>query len=509
MTTSTVLSLSARLRLRTAIFLAGACVMVLQVLGTRIIGPHYGVGLYVWTALIAVTLVALALGYWLGGKLADRQPSLLWFAFVLLAAAACVGLIPLLRGWILEAGWAFGLRGGALLSASVLFFPALFFLGMVSPYAIRLEAAGTEVAGRSAGRLYAISTSGSVAGALLAGFYLVPHFRVPVLLALIAGTLAFSAALAAGPGLRKRVVSPALLLAAVAVIGAWPRPMPDGLIHARSFENSDLRVIEHQNQRYLMVDQAAQSSLGKNGRPLDIYAYFLASRVLLARPEAKSAAIIGLGGGSLVPLLSQEGMALEAAELSPEIIATARDYFGMNLPADKVHEIDGRVFLREHPGAFDVVVLDAFSGDRLAYTLVSREGLATAKASLTPGGLLALNTWGIDTAKGAPNRVGASIRATLEKVFPHVLAIPASGNLLFFASDQPIEPRRDSVNFEAFDGPRDFTWLPVPPTTWPAGIVLTDDWNPADTLDLAGLESSRVRRRADMPADVLTALAWE
>ena len=87
MTAPTALSLSARLRLRTAIFLAGACVMVLQVLGTRIIGPHYGVGLYVWTALIAVTLVALALGYWLGGKLADRRPSLLWFAFVLLAAA--------------------------------------------------------------------------------------------------------------------------------------------------------------------------------------------------------------------------------------------------------------------------------------------------------------------------------------------------------------------------------------------------------------------------------------
>jgi MFS family permease len=205
---STALSLTARLRLRTAIFIAGACVMVLQVLGTRIIGPHYGVGLYVWTALISITLVALALGYWLGGKLADRRPSLLWFAGVLLLAAAAVGLIPLLRGFVIEAGWRFGLRGGALLSAGVLFFPPLFLLGMISPYAIRLEAAGAEVAGRSAGRLYAISTTGSVFGAMLAGFYLVPNFRVPVLLAATAGALALAAVLAAGPGWRERIVLP-------------------------------------------------------------------------------------------------------------------------------------------------------------------------------------------------------------------------------------------------------------------------------------------------------------
>jgi spermidine synthase len=506
---STALSLSARLRLRAAIFIAGACVMVLQVLGTRIIGPHYGVGLYVWTSLIAVTLVALALGYWLGGKLADKHPSLLWFSGVLLFAAATVGFIPLLRGSIIDYGWSLGLRGGALLSAAVLFFPPLFLLGMISPYAIRLEAPGIEAAGRSAGRLYAISTAGSVFGAVLAGFYLVPSFRVPTLLAVTAGSLALAAVLAASPGLRKSIVLPAVVLAASGFFLAQPRPMPDGLIVARSFENSDLRVVDYKDQRFLMVDQAPQSALGANKRPLDRYAYFLASRVLLARPEAKNALIVGLGGGSLVPLLGEKGIELEAVELSPEVIELARGYFEMNLPADKVHEEDGRVFLARHPGRYDVVILDAFSGDRMAMTLVSREGLQTAKASLGPGGLLVLNTWGIDTEKGKPNRVGAAIRATLQDVFPHVLAVPAAGNLLFFASDQPIAPQRDKVVLEAFDGPQEFAWHEVPPTEWPEGIVLTDDWNPADTLDAVGVEQARIRRRADMPAEVRTALAWE
>ncbi|MBJ7259916.1 MAG: fused MFS/spermidine synthase [Chthoniobacterales bacterium] len=509
MTAPTTLPLSARLRLRAAIFIAGACVMVLQVLGTRIIGPHYGVGLYVWTALIAVTLVALALGYWLGGKLADGHPSFLWFAAVLLLAAATVGLIPLLRGFVIEYGWSLGLRGGALLSAAVLFFPPLFLLGMISPYAIRLEAPGVEAAGRSAGRLYAISTAGSVFGAVLAGFYLVPHFRVPTLLALTAGLLALAAVLAASPGWPKRIILPAVVLAASGVFLAQPRPFPDGLVVARSFENSDLRVVDYKNQRFLMVDQAPQSALGANKRPLDLYAYFLASRVLLARPESKQALIVGLGGGSLVSLLGEQGIGLEAVELSPEVIDLARGYFGMNLPADKVHAEDGRVFLARHPGRYDVVILDAFSGDRLAMTLVSREGLQTAQAALRPGGLLVLNTWGIDTENGKPNRVGAAIRDTLRAVFPHVLAVPAAGNLLFFASDQPIAPQRDKIVLEAFDGPQEFAWYEVPPTEWPEGIVLTDDWNPADTLDAAGLERARIRRRADMPAEVRTALAWE
>lgn len=509
MTAATNLSFSARLRLRASVFLAGACVMVLQVLGTRIIGPHYGVGLYVWTALIAVTLVALAIGYWLGGKLADRHPSLLWFAGVLLVAAAAVGLIPLLRVGVLEAGWQFGLRGGALLSASVLFFPSLFFLGMISPFAVRLEAVGAELAGSSAGRLYAISTTGSVVGALLAGFYLVPYFRVPFVLAMVACTLALAAALAASPGWRKRVVVPAVLLSALSMAAAWPRPMPPSLRAVRSFENSDLRIVEHKGNRFFMVDQAAQSSLAANGRPLDQYAYFLASRVLLARPEAKNAAIVGLGGGSLLTLLGEQGIELEAVELSPEIIAAASDYFGLTLPPSQVHAADGRVFLRENPGRFDVVILDAFSGDRLAYTLVSREGLETAKSSLTPGGLLALNTWGIDDVKKGPSVLAAAIRATLEEVFPHVLAVPAAGNLLFFASDQPIEPRRELVTMETFDGLREFRWLPVPPAEWPAGVVLTDDWNPVDTLDLTDVERLRVTRRRDVPPEVLAALAWE
>lgn len=72
-----------------------------------------------------------------------------------------------------------------------------------------------------------------------------------------------------------------------------------------------------------------------------------------------------------------------------------------------------------------------------------------------------------------------------------------------------MEPQSDFVALDTFDGPLEFRWLPVPAAEWPPGIVLSDDWNPVDTLGLQAVERSRVTRRADMPADVRAALAWE
>lgn len=504
------LSTAGRLRLRTALFVSGAAVMVLEILGTRMIGPHFGVGLFVWTSLITVTLVALALGYWLGGSLADRWPSLNCFAGLLFAAACAVTIIPLLREPVLADAWRFGLRGGSLVAAITLFFPALLLLGMVSPFAVRLEACGAERAGRSAGRLYAISTAGSVLGALLTGFVLVPFLRVPMVLMLVAIALALCACLIAGIDWRRRAGLTAAVIVLASIGAAWPHPRPPGLVAARtSAAGTDLRVVDEGGNRYLFVDGIIQTSMDRQGRSRDRYVYLLTARLLMARPQAKTVAVVGVGGGGIVPLLEQQGLVVEGVELLPEVIALARTHFGLSLPPARVHIMDGRVFLKQRPGQFDVVVLDAFSGDRLAYPLVSREGLETARQALSNGGILALNTWGQNIASGKPNAVGAAVRLTLQQVFHHVLEVPAQGNLLFFASDEPILPRQKSVELATFDGPLLFTWAPVPPISWPEASILTDDWNPVDVLDLADLETGRAARQAAFPESVRTALAWE
>jgi spermidine synthase len=507
--TSVALSPAQRIGLRVTLFLTGASIMVLEILGTRIIGPHFGVGLFVWTSLITVAMVALALGYWLGGRFADRRPSLLHLAAILMVAALLVAVIPLIREPVLHGAWGLGLRTGSMVTSSALLFLPLFLLGMVTPFAVRLETVHVAVAGSSAGRLYAISTTGSVFGTVLAGFLLVPGFRVPTVLAMVAATLVFGALLCAGSAGLRRLSAAALMILALAVFLALPGQRPAALVASGSCDGTDVRVVAHGENRYLFVDQALQTSVNAEGRALEKYTYFLASRLLLARPDTRNAALIGLGGGGIVPMLANHGVEMECVDLSPRIIEFARAHFGFDLPADKVHVMDGRVFLKQRPKRYDAVILDVFTGDRLAYSLCSVEGLRTAKETLTPGGILAMNTWGIDEEKAAPSRVGAAIRATLQEVFTHVLAVPAAGNLLFFASDAPILSQRSSVMLQTFDIPRHFTWLEVPPTAWPPAPVLTDDWNPVDTLDAKLLEQLRVARRNEFPSDVRAALDWE
>ena len=404
-----------RMGLRVTLFLSGASIMVLEILGTRIIGPHFGVGLFVWTSLITVAMVALALGYWLGGRFADRHPSLPRLAAILMVAALLVAVIPLTRMPVLEGAWGLGLRAGSMVSASALLFLPLFLLGMVTPFAVRLEAEHVSEAGSSAGRLYAISTTGSVFGTVLAGFLLVPGFRIPTVLAMVAATLVFGALLCAGLAGLRRFLGAAVLILSLAGYLAWPRERPAALQAAGSCDGTDVRVVSYNDSRYLFVDQAVQTSVNADGRAMEKYTYFLASRLLLARPQARDMALIGLGGGGIVPLLVKHGVDVECVDLSPRIIDYARGHFGFDLPGDKVHVMDGRVFLRQRPGRFDAVILDVFTGDRLAYSLCSVEGLRTAKQALTPGGVLAMNTWGVDEEKGAPSPVGAAIRVTLER----------------------------------------------------------------------------------------------
>jgi len=161
-----------------SVSVSGASVLAVEILGTRIIGPFYGVDLFLWSALISVTLAALAAGYWLGGRWADRGPTMGRFSALFVAAGLWLVLLPILRGAAIEIARPLGHRAALLSAAAMLFFPPLAILGMVSPYALKLRVRSVGEVGRSAGNLYAVSTLASVAAALLVGFVLVPNFGV-------------------------------------------------------------------------------------------------------------------------------------------------------------------------------------------------------------------------------------------------------------------------------------------------------------------------------------------
>jgi hypothetical protein len=164
---------------------SGASVLAIEALGARVIGPSYGVDLFLSSALIAVTLVALSAGYALGGRWADRNPSLTRFASLLIAAGIWLMLVPAFGGPVMAAARPLGHRPAILAASTALFFPPLAILGMVSPFALKLRAQSVEEVGRSAGDLLAIWMIAGVVSAVLMGFVLVPNFGVSRIMAAI------------------------------------------------------------------------------------------------------------------------------------------------------------------------------------------------------------------------------------------------------------------------------------------------------------------------------------
>ena len=180
--------------LHCSVFLCGAALMIIELTGSRILAPFLGPSLVVWTSLIGIILASLSLGAWWGGILADRRPSARLLGRIVLLAAWATAAIGLSKSWVLPFLQGAGsLHVTAIVATLVLFAPASVLLGMVAPFAVRLQLADTEVAGRTAGSLYALSTIGSIAGTFLAGFVLIAWVGSTAILFITAAVLACAA----------------------------------------------------------------------------------------------------------------------------------------------------------------------------------------------------------------------------------------------------------------------------------------------------------------------------
>ena len=178
--------------LKILVLVAGAVLMALEIVGSRLLAPHFGNSVYVWGSLISVFLIALSLGYWVGGHLADRKPFLSILSALCVVVAALIFIIPWighpLCQYLLDAG--FGEQSGPLAAASLLFLPPSFLLGMISPFSVRITAKDVQSIGRASGSLYALSTIGSIIGTLSTTFVLIPLVGVSWILKCLGITMA-------------------------------------------------------------------------------------------------------------------------------------------------------------------------------------------------------------------------------------------------------------------------------------------------------------------------------
>ena len=452
------------LALSVAVFLSGAVLLGVEIAASRVLAPTFGSSLYVWGALIGVVLTGLAIGYWAGGALADRWPSPYLLVGAIALGALLVLAIPIVDEWVLEqvVSWDPGPRLDPLVAAIALFGPMSVVLASVSPIAVRLAARSIDRLGRTAGRLFSISTAGSIAGTFATAFWLVPEYGTDQVLAVGAVVLLAAAAVVA---LVQGLWVPAGALAvgagaALIAVGAlapetsggrltglaaqnWsplyrerdvrtPRKLDPAEVslvasgftvrEARDTRYHRLLVVEDETSRYLRFDSSFQSGMYLDDPFRTRFAYSDYLHVAFAyKPDAKKILVVGLGGAAAPKRMWRdfEDVEITTVELDPEVVETAYRWFA--LPRDPrlaVEVDDGRRFLQRTDERYDVIMVDAFYSDGVPFHLTTLEFVELMRDRLTPGGVIATNVIGAITGGGS--QITRALWRTYGAVFPTV-----------------------------------------------------------------------------------------
>src|SRR4051794_38453833 len=440
---------TAQRHLAVIVFTVGAASLGSEIAAARLLAPYFGASTTIWANTIAVVLLALSTGYWLGGRLADRRPEPRHLSALVMVAAVALAAVPFVARPFLSAAvsaldaTSAGAFLGSLLGVLLLVAGPVMLLGAVAPYAIRLSVTDVGRSGTTAGRLYAISTAGSLVGTFLAALLLVPF----------AGTqrtfLAFAAALAvvAALGLRPRFALLALLLVAlIAVPPGRTKAAPAGerVLWEAETAYQYARVTEDAAgvRRLERNEGLATPSLLRPGSSLpDDYwdDFLIAPRAALPRPPRRIA-ILGNAGGTTARSYGHyfPRTAIDAVEIDPKLTGVGRRLFDMRAPHLSVHTADARPFLEDTGARYDAIMIDAYRQPYIPFYLATREFFELCRSRLAPGGVVVIN---VGHPRGE-SRLERALGRTLAAVFPVVLRDPIEPtNTLLVASTAPASGR--------------------------------------------------------------------
>lgn len=459
---------------------SGCFVMAVELLGGRLLAPYFGSSIYVWGALITVFMLALSLGYLLGGRASLHRPSLRRLALILAAAALTMLPVLLAAEPLLDALSArfSDPRLGSLLSATALFLVPTAISGMVSPYAVRLLVADRQQAGNDAGKLYFVSTFGSAAGTLLTSFYLVLYLEVnQILWIMLAVSVLVSALAALYPAPRPAALG---LLAVLAAVCA-PRADALELLHSERSLYRQVLVYGEGNVRFLCftrqcaIGRQSSIDLSQPDRLLFDYTHMMMAALFMGAAP-RSVLVIGLGGGSLPRALAAALPAarIDAVEIDPAVTRVARQYFNFAPgPNVSVIEEDGRAYVKRALRAgrhYDLVMLDAYDHEYIPEHLLTREFLQEVKSLLTSNGVVAANTF-------SSSKLYDSESVTYRAVFGEFYNLK-SANRVILARNGAL-PSLDEVGRNAAPYQGTFSRLGFSVEEVRGRFSVNGDWNPA------------------------------
>jgi spermidine synthase len=482
--------------LEIAVFICGAALMILELAGSRILAPYIGTSIVVWTSLIGVIMGALSLGYYVGGKMADKKAEASTLAMVILAAAFFVLMINAVDGEILGFIREIlkNIYAGAIIGTVFLFSVPCFLLGIVSPYAVKLKIESFDYTGRTVGNLYAISTLGSIAGTFASGFLLIPFFGTARILYFIAALLVFSSLLVWTNKFFKTRVAFILILAIIIILSfsSSAKAAAAKIVDVDSQYNR-IQVYPAQDRETkrpilrLSTDPFGTQSamfLDRDDELVFKYTKFyrLADVVTL---DIKKALMIG-GAAYSYPkdfLKEHSSAGLDVVEIDPKMTELAREYFNLkDDPRLKIYHEDARVFLNENQKKYDAVFMDAFNSQfSIPYQLTTREAVEKIYQSLDDGGVAIINI--ISAIEGDKGKFLRAEYATYQAVFPQLYLFRAYNvdtrqvqNLILVAvkSDKPANLKSDNAVLSSL---LDMIWRQPVKADLP---VLTDDYAPVD-----------------------------
>jgi spermidine synthase len=413
-----------RAPLAALVFGAGTGSLATEIAASRLLAPYFGSSTIVWANLIGIVLAALALGYWLGGRLADRRPQPRLLGLIVFAAAGWVALTPFVARPFLDAtvssldDASAGAVVGSFFAVLLLFAPAVVLLGMVSPFAIRLAISDVATAGAVAGRFYAISTAGSLLGTFLPAVVTIPLVGTQRTLLGTACVLAGSAALLLG----LRAVVAAVAFAVLVAIPPGAVKAEEGLLHEQESRYQFIQVVERADgKRLLRLNEGvAVHSVWRRDTVLTggVWDALLTVPVLLAKPPER-VAILGNAGGTLARAFGVfwPRAEIDGVEIDPAVTKAGYRWFGLgDNPRVTTYDEDARPFLRRTDRRYDVIYVDAYHQPYVPFYLATQEFFRLVRDRLAPGGIVALN---VATVPDDDTLV-REISGTLATVLPRV-----------------------------------------------------------------------------------------
>lgn len=503
-------------------FLTGASVMIVELAASRVLSPFFGNTLYTWTALIGVIMVALATGYYVGGRIADRAPRLPVLLHLVAGAAATVLAVPMLASSVTSGAAPEGqqpdLLWGPLWAALSLFALPGCLLGTVTPFAVKLLSlrSENERVGTSAGTVSGLSTVGSVLGTFGAGFVLIPSVSIRTIFIVVGATLAGVAALGyaglLGGGRRSPKAAAALVVVAGLLgVGSWQsaEAMPDDVVFRQDTYYHRIQVLRHEGARgviyELHLDNTSEGAQAEDSGDL-VYAYTRYYKLeRLFCPQMRRAAFLGGGAYAMPEALADdhEGLVVDVAEIDPVLEEVGRRYFRLDRYQGRVvpHVLDARAFLAGSRERYDLIFGDAYRGEQnVPSHMVTREFFELVRRRLGDDGVYMMNL--IGGLQGDRSHFFRAAAVTIREVFPELYvfatapAFPELAQNLILVAPRRARNLTEEGLLELAGEDRELrymarTYMPEAAYDLRGGRVLTDDENPVEYIIAKQLDASR------------------